>query len=454
MTGMWQNAVCAPHQRPAVKRRLPEGVHVITKYFRDAGYFCANLKKVEKVPYNILGSGKDDFAFRPNARVWDSSRWEDLSANQPFYAQLTILTTHRGEADYYAPMHALDEAVGMVLKRLKDDGLAEDTVVLFMGDHGRPMLRGKQFLYEQGIRIPLIIRWPGVIEPGSVDDQLVSALDLAPTFLKIAGATVPAHLHGRDFLGPDQASRREYIFASRDRVDEATDRIRCVRDQRYKYIRNDMPTTPYAQPQVYREMNYPTRTPLMEMFEQGKLNAVQARFFQPAKPKEELYDFQNDPCEISNLAEDARYRETLNRLRNVLESHIREVGDMAATAEPEREYAIIERQRTSKRKAWERSGKTPKTWCQVQRQKRLRPWKTDDVWFVRWRCLWGIVLFVLAAEHDGPGGVAFLSFLASDDVRFSYLLEVEQLREIVAHKPQRCRKRAVGRASKPVRFWL
>jgi arylsulfatase A-like enzyme len=152
-------------------------------------------------------------------------------------------------------------------------------------------------------------------------------------------------------------------------VDEATDRIRCVRDRRYKYIRNDMPGTSYAQPQVYREMNYPTRAPLMAMFEQGKLNAAQARFFQPTKPKEELYDLQNDPWEVSNLAEDARYRETLNRLRNVLEDRIREVGDLAATAELEREYAIVERQRTAKRRAWERSGKTPKTWGQLQREK-------------------------------------------------------------------------------------
>jgi len=403
MTGIWQNAICAPHQRPAIKRGLPEGVHVITKYFRDAGYFCANLRGVAKLPYNVIGSGKDDFAFKPSTRVWDSSRWGDLRPHQPFYAQVSILTTHRGEAwwckpasmprfqvdpdqvkvppyypdvpvvredcaDYYASMHALDEAVGIVLRRLEDDGLAENTVVLFMGDHGRPMLRGKQFLYEQGIRIPLIIRWPGVIEPGSVDDQLVSALDLAPTFLEIAGAPVPGHLHGRNFLGSDQGPPRQYIFASRDRVDEATDRIRCVRDRRYKYIRNDLPEIPYAQPQVYREMNYPTRTPLMQMFEQGTLNDVQARFFQPTKPKEELYDLQNDPWEIDNLAPDARFREPLSRLRNALERRIKEVGDRAAGPESEKEYGMIRRQRAAKRRAWERSGKTPQTWGQLQRK--------------------------------------------------------------------------------------
>ena len=403
MTGLWQNAICAPHQRPAIKKKLPDGVEVITRYFRDAGYFCANLRDVEKVPYNRIGSGKDDFAFLPNEPVLDSDNWGDLKTHQPFYAQLSINTTHRGTwwtkpaampefqvdpqqvevppyyldiqvvredfADYYASMHALDEAVGVLLQRLEDEGLADNTVVMFIGDHGRPMLRGKQFLYEQGIRIPLIIRWPGKIRAGSVDDQLVSALDFAPAFLKIAGTAIPSHMHGRDFLGQEQGAPREYIFASRDRVDEATDRIRCVRDKRYKYIRNDMPEKPYAQAQVYREMNYPTRTPLMEMAARGQLNPVQARFFLPSKPKEELYDLQNDPWEINNLAGDETYSNTLERLRTALEQYIKEVGDMAARPEPEEEYAIIKSEREDARKKWEQSGEIPKTWGQIQREK-------------------------------------------------------------------------------------
>lgn len=403
MTGMWQNAICAPHQRPAIKNKLPEGVHVITKYFRDAGYFCANLRDADSVPYNKIGSGKDDFAFIPHDRVWDSDKWEDLKTHQPFYAQISIGTTHRGTswtepaampefqvdpqqvevppyypdipvvredfADYFASMHALDEAVGGLLERLEDEELTDNTVVMFMGDHGRPMLRGKQFLYEQGVRIPLIIRWPGKIKAGSVDHQLVSALDFAPTFLKIAGAQVPSHLHGRNFLGEDQDPPRTYIFASRDRVDEATDRIRCVRDKRYKYIRNDMPEKPYAQTQVYREMNYPTRIPLMRMATRGELNQVQARFFLSGKPKEELYDLQNDPWEINNLAREKGYQDTLIRLRTALENRIREVGDMAALPEPEAEYTIIKRERTARHKAWEESGETPRTWGQIQRDK-------------------------------------------------------------------------------------
>ena len=265
-------------------------------------------------------------------------------------------------------MHALDEAMGVLLKRLEEEGLADNTVVMFMGDHGRPMLRGKQFLYEQGLHIPLIIRWPGEIQAGTVDDQLVSALDFAPTFLRVAGVPLPSHLHGRDFLGRDQDPPREYIFASRDRVDEATDRIRCVRNRRFKYIRNDMPGRPYAQPQVYREMNYPTRTPLMRMATRGELSEVQARFFLASKPREELYDLENDPWEIYNLAGEAAYTNILNKLRTVLEERIREVGDMAARSESEAEYAKIMLERTSRRESWERSGEKPRTWGQLQRE--------------------------------------------------------------------------------------
>lgn len=404
MTGMWQNAVCRPDQRPARRLMLPDGVDVITKYFRDAGYTCANLRNVERAPYNKIGSGKDDFAFRTQEKVWDTSRWGDLKPNQPFYAQMTILSTHRGKtwwetpasmpkfqvdpdkvevppfypdiqvvredfADYYASMHALDEAVGLVLDRLERDGLAANTVVLFMADHGRPLPRGKGFLYEQGLRIPLIIRWPGRIKPGTVDDQLVSAVDLAPTFLDIAGADIPEHLHGRDFLGEDQGPPREYVFASRDRLDEAIDKIRCVIGERFKYIRNDMPEVPYTQPMIYRETKYPTWKPLKDMYKAGKLNEAQAAFFKPTKPAEELYDLEKDPWEINNLAGKPEYKQVLERMRTALSDRIDQVGDLAADPEPKQEYNVVKNSRHGQRVRWERSGQQPLTWGQKQRLK-------------------------------------------------------------------------------------
>ncbi len=401
MTGVWQIAIGAHNQRPAIKKPLPKGVHVITKYFRDAGYFTANIRNFVQEPYGRAGTGKDDFGFQPHQhKVWDSNRWSDLQKNQPFYAQMTISNTHRSFikpasivefqvdsarvkvppfypdvpvvrqdfADYYASTNALDVIVGKVLKRLKQDGLDENTVVLFIGDHGRPMLRGKQFLYEQGIRIPMIIRWPGHIQPGTVVNELISALDLAPTFLKLAGADVPEHMHGHVFLGPNRGKPRRYIFAARDRIDEAVDRIRCVLDKQFKYIRNYMPNMPYLQPQIYREMNYPTREPLMQMFAQKKLNKVQARFFQSNKPQEELYDLQKDPWETENLANNPKYQNELKRLRQALEMRLTEVGDKGATPEPMAEYTQIMEERALKRNRWVESGrKLPQTWQQMLR---------------------------------------------------------------------------------------
>ncbi len=401
MTGVWQIAIGAHNQRPVIKKLLPKGMHVITKYFRDAGYFTANIRNFAQEPYGEAGTGKDDFAFQPHQqKLWDSDRWSDLGKNQPFYAQLTIFNTHRSFikpasitefqvdpakvkvppfypdvpvvrqdfADYYACTNALDALVGKVLKRLKEDGLDENTIVMFIGDHGRPMLRGKQFLYEQGIRIPLVIRWPGHVRPGTVVDELVSALDFAPTFLKLADADVPGHMHGRVFLGPDRDKPRRYIFAARDRIDEAVDRIRCVLDERFKYIRNYMPNMPYLQPQVYRETVYPTREPLMRMFAQKKLNKVQLHFFQSKKPQEELYDLRNDPWETENLAENPKYQNELKRLRQVLEARLTEVDDKGAAPEPMAEYRQVMEQRAVQRNRWVGSGrKLPKTWQQTLR---------------------------------------------------------------------------------------
>jgi len=401
MTGVWQIAIGAHNQRPAIKKLLPKEIHVITKYFRDAGYFTANIRNFAREPYGRAGTGKDDFGFLPHQqKVWDSNSWTDLQNNQPFCAQMTISNTHRSFirsasiaefqvdsakikvppfypdvplvrqdfADYYASINALDALVGKVLTRLKKDGLDKNTIVMFIGDHGRPMLRGKQFLYEQGIRIPMIIRWPGCIQPGTVVDELISSLDFAPTFLKLAEANVPEHMHGKVFLGPDRDKPRRYIFAARDRIDEAVDRIRCVLDKRFKYIRNYMPNMPYLQPQIYRELNYPTREPLMQMYARKKLNKVQARFFQANKPQEELYDLKNDPWEINNLAENPKYQNELKRLRQVLEMRLTEVGDKGATPEPMEEYQQIMEERAVKRNRWVESGrKLPQTWQQTQK---------------------------------------------------------------------------------------
>lgn len=173
--------------------------------------------------------------------------------------------------------------MGKVLQRLDEDGLAEKTIVNLLGDNGREHLRGMNFLYEGGIRVPLIIRWPGHLDPGTVIDELVSLLDLAPTCLKLAGIDPPDHMHGQVFLGPE-AKKREYIVAAQGRVDGTYERIRCIRTKRFKYIRNFYPESSYRQYHTRGSYNFvylPVATLMEVLHARGELTPEQARFMVP-----------------------------------------------------------------------------------------------------------------------------------------------------------------------------
>jgi arylsulfatase A-like enzyme len=213
----------------------------------------------------------------------------------------------------------LDDKVGRVLRRLEEEKLAGNTVVIFFGDNGRCHIRDKQFLYDGGIHVPLIIRAPGLTKAGTVSDELISGIDLPAVSLALAGIDLPPHMQGQAFLGPKAGRPRDYIFAHRDRCDETTDRIRCVRDKRYKYIRNFMPDRPYMQANKYKEQSYPAWNLMKELKAQGKLTAAQAAFTADRRPEEELYDIQSDPHELKNLAGAEAHRDVLTKMRGELE---------------------------------------------------------------------------------------------------------------------------------------
>ncbi|NQT83325.1 sulfatase-like hydrolase/transferase, partial [bacterium] len=209
------------------------------------------------------------------------------------------------------------------------------TIVFFFGDNGRPHVRGKQFLYEGGIHVPLIVRWPGHIKPGAIVDDLVSAIDFGPTCMRVVGIEPPSSMQGQVFLGAN-AKKREYIVAARDRCDETYDRIRCVRTKRFKYIRNFFPNFPYTQPNLYKKRQYPVLTLMEVLYAQGKLTPEQARFMASSRPAEELYDIPNDPHELHNLAGDPDCQEILNKLRATLNAWIKETGDLGEIPEDPR----------------------------------------------------------------------------------------------------------------------
>ncbi|MBN2030676.1 sulfatase [bacterium] len=355
-TGMVQTSVGVHQHRTRDKKPLPDGVHVITDYFHDAGYYTSNASGLQ-----FDTPGKTDWNFIPDGDAFDGTDWRDRQPGQSFFSQVNMRLTHRpferdsqnpidpeqvelppiypdhpvlrrDWADYLESIQVLDRQIGQVLSRLEEDGLAENTVVFYFGDHGSPHLWAKQWLYEGGIRVPFIMRWPKRLKAGSVDDRLISLIDISATVLSLAGIPIPGYMEGRPFLG-DQTEEREFIVAARDRCDETVDRIRCIRDHQYKYIRNFMPNRPYTQFNAYKTNQYPA-VPVFEMLhKQGKLNAVQARFMADRKPEEELYDLNRDPFETNNLVEDPLFQDILDSLRGKLNAWIEETGDMGAIPE-------------------------------------------------------------------------------------------------------------------------
>jgi N-sulfoglucosamine sulfohydrolase len=232
------------------------------------------------------------------------------------------------------------------LQEIDDAGLRDNTVVFFWGDHGVGLARGKRWLYDSGVKVPLIIRWPGVVEPDSVRVDLAQFLDLAPTVLAIAGVDRPKHLHGRVLVGPEQDPAPERLFHARDRMDERYDMIRAVRSERYKYIRNFESHKPWRTPSqgpIYQEL---TRLKAV-----GGLDALTQPFTADSKPYEELYDTLVDPYEMHNLAGQAPYQALLEKMRGELIDWMVKMDDKGLVPEPELNRAMYPNNRKEQTQA-------------------------------------------------------------------------------------------------------
>jgi N-sulfoglucosamine sulfohydrolase len=368
MTGLYQTRIGAQNHRSHRTREFtrPAGVRLITERLREAGYFTANVR-VLPPDLGFNGAGKTDWNFFDNGKAFDSAKWSDLKSHQPFYVQVNLHETHRPYyraaknptdplkvqlppyladdpiiradwAAYLDEVAVLDDKVGALLRQLDSEGLRENTVVFFFSDHGREDFRGKYFASEQGFEVPLMVRWPALLKPGSSSDALVSLLDVHAASLSLAGVNA-AGLDGAPFFGPD-AKKREFIFGARDRIDDTLDRVRTVRDTRFKLVRNYEPQRPYLQRMAYAEVTNPSYNRMRQLFAEGKLNADQAKFMASQRPAEELYDLQSDPFELHNLVGDPVHQAILGHLRQQLDAWIADTHDQGAI--PEDPQAVAE----------------------------------------------------------------------------------------------------------------
>jgi hypothetical protein len=233
----------------------------------------------------------------------------------------------------------MDSQVAEVLKRLKEQGLYENTIIFYYGDNGGILPGSKRFINEPGTHIPMIVRIPEKYKHlfnekrGTKTDRLVSFVDLAPTVLSLAGIKIPEYMQGKAFLGKQKEEAKKYVFMYHQRMDERYDFVRAVRTQKYRYIRNFMPFLPMGQHIEYL-WQIPSMQEWYELYEEGKLNDVQKRFFEP-RVCEELYDMENDPYELNNLANDTNYINNLDRMRNATDSIMITTNDAGFIPEPE-----------------------------------------------------------------------------------------------------------------------
>ncbi|MBA2354390.1 MAG: sulfatase-like hydrolase/transferase, partial [Acidobacteria bacterium] len=376
ITGMHQNAIGAQHMRTS-EARVPElpgpyvavppfYVKAFPEYLRASGYYTTNRAKT-------------DYQFGVPFTIWDDlgreAHWRHRpDPAQPFFSVFNLEVTHESQsfptsparkgkplitrpsdvevppyypdtpvvrqelARMYDNIADMDAQVGAILAQLDADGLTENTIVFYWSDHGDGVPRSKRSLYDSGLRVPLMIRWPkgltATAAAGSVSNDLVSLIDLAPTALALAGVEIPVHLQGRVLVGPSAAPPPPFVFGARDRMDIEYDMMRSARDLHFLYIRNFQPELPYAGHVIYRNQS----AILQEWFKlqaERRLTGPAALWMRTSRPPEELYDVRRDPHQVDNLAAAAAHRGTLERMRSAVTDWMTRIGDQGLITESE-----------------------------------------------------------------------------------------------------------------------
>jgi arylsulfatase A-like enzyme len=342
---------------PRYSSKLAESIKTFPSILRENGYFTYNKDKGD---YNFIISDSTWSEYGTNEKITkadspifavynynvthESSMWQrdkeplmvdpkDLKIIPPIFPDDSIV--RHSLAVNYSNLIEMDRQVGKLVNQLKEEDLYDDSYIFFYSDHGGPFPRHKRAIYETGTKVPFFVKLPKGKKEKIDTNEFLSFIDFAPTVLSIAGIEVPSFLQGKAFLGKyKDESKREYLFTASDRFDENPDRIRAVRDDKFKYIRNYFPENSHALNVAYRRQMVLMRH-LTSLHLQGKLSKQHDLWFRVPKLREELYDLENDPFELNNLSDKPEFSNQLNNLSKVLDNWIKEIDDLGRIPEKE-----------------------------------------------------------------------------------------------------------------------
>ncbi|QVY66126.1 sulfatase [Polaribacter sp. Q13] len=345
ITGVYAPTVNSHDHRTINMTELPAGIIPVTEIFKKAGYYVTNGSS----EYNLKKRGKEDYNFKTKVK-YDGFDWSGRKKGQPFFAQIQIRDPHRKFVDnsqnivdpskvtlpecypdypilradwaaYLASVQHADDQVGQFMDRLRAEGELENTVVFFFGDNGRPHLRDKQFLYEGGLKVPIIVRYPKSVKANAVNKNLASLIDVTVSSLDMAGIEVPEYMHGKVIVGKN-AVKRKYVYGFRQRAGDAVENMRSITDGKFKLIWNRTPDRPWMQLTSYKKLEYPAFALYQVLDRQGKLEYPYNLFMRITKPVIELYDLKKDPMEFNNLADTKKYQKIKDELFNNLKTNM------------------------------------------------------------------------------------------------------------------------------------